>query len=364
MRLHTQLVVGLLSLTAHYALAQSGLACTAAQQSLEQTIREYPEKAVATLTSALRGNLTCAGPLIESAITASDASDELVARLVAAAVRAAPDKAVVIAESAIAASPSASDEVADVVQTVLGDCSSIAEDVSISIERHRGRLIVILEDALRSHGNCSCEVVSAAVKAAGGSKSVIAQIVETSVTLKPAMAAEISECASAAAPRQLAAVQEGLDRALSDASRGPGSLPAAAEVNDAQLAVDESGITLGANPGEEVRSVQESAPATTYQDAPSEGQGYGKNAQVSYGKNSKQGYGKVPPSAVEKPEVDDWGWDWVNWGSAGGGGAPVYLIAPSGGLVPPGELVPLSPSDPKADHKKKKLASPSNNLDK
>ena len=31
----------------------------------------------------------------------------------------------------------------------------------------------------------------------------------------------------------------------------------------------------------------------------------------------------------------------------GGGGAPVYLIAPSGGVVPPGELVPLSPSDPK-----------------
>ena len=71
------------------------------------------------------------------------------------------------------------------------------------------------------------------------------------------MAAEISECASAAAPRQLAAVEGGLDRALSDASSGPGSLPAAAKVNDAQPAADESGITLGANPGEEVRPVQE-----------------------------------------------------------------------------------------------------------
>ena len=348
MRLQTHIVVGLLGLTAHFASAQSGLACAAAQRTLEQTIREYPEKAVATLTTALRGNLACAGPLTESAISASDASDELVAKLVAAAVRAAPDKAVVIAESAIAASPSASDEVADVVQTVLGDCSSIAEDVSIAISRNKGRLIVVLEDALRSHGNCACEIVFAAVKAAGGSKSVIAQIVETSVTLKPNMAAEISECASAAAPRQLAAVQEGLDRALSDASRGPGALPAAAEVDDTQSDAGERGITVGANPGEEVGATAESAPASTYQYADSsvESQGYGKNGTIGYGKNSKQGEGAAQPAAEEKPEADDWGWDWINWGS-GGGGAPVYLIAPSGGLVPPGELVPLSPADSK-----------------
>ena len=54
------------------------------------------------------------------------------------------------------------------------------------------------------------------------------------------------------------------------------------------------------------------------------------------------------------PEADNWGWDWVNWGSAGGGGAPVYLISHSGGLVPPGEFVPLSHSYPEVDDKKDK----------
>ncbi|NCF84281.1 MAG: hypothetical protein GWQ08_01950 [Verrucomicrobiaceae bacterium] len=352
MRLHPQIVIGLLVLTAHFASAQSGLDCAAAQRTLEQTIREYPEKAVVTLTEALRGNLSCAGLLTESAITASDASDELVAKLVAAALRAAPGKAVVIAESAIAASPSASDEVADVVQTVLGDCGSIAEDVSIAISRDKGRLIVVLEDAMRSHGNCACEVVTAAVKAAGGSDTVIAQIVETSVKLKPTMAADISECASAAAPRQLAAVQRGLDRALTGASRGPGALPAAAEVNDTEPVAEERGITLGANPGEEVRSPQGAVPETTYQslEAPAERQSHGENVNSGYGKNSKQGEGDPKPEVEEKPKADDWGWDWISWGS--NGGAPVYLIAPSGGVIPPGELVPISPSDSKIDDKK------------
>lgn len=348
MRLPALIVVGLFGLTAHVALAQSNLNCAAAQRTLEQTIREYPEKAVAALTATLRGNLACAGPLTESAITASDASDELVAKLVSAAVRAAPDKAVIIAESAIAAAPSASDEVADVVQTVLGDCSSIAEDVTISIGKNKGRLLVILEDALRSHGNCSCEIVSAAVKAAGSSQSVIAQIVETAVTLKPTMAAEISECASAAAPRQLAAVQQGLDRALSDSARGPGALPAAAEVNVAP-AVEEARSEESYYPSSEEVSYE----TTSQPSASSSYQGYGKNAGQGYGKNSKQGYGKAHSATEEAPEADDWGWDWINWGVGGGGGAPVYLIAPSGGVVPPGELVPLSPSNPKIDEENK-----------
>ena len=40
MRLHTLLAVGLLSVTAHFALAQSGLACAAAQRSFESIQRK------------------------------------------------------------------------------------------------------------------------------------------------------------------------------------------------------------------------------------------------------------------------------------------------------------------------------------
>ncbi|MFT5189292.1 MAG: hypothetical protein ACI9DF_004423 [Verrucomicrobiales bacterium] len=340
----------LLGFSPAIALAQSDGQCASAQRALESVVREHPERVVETLTSAVRGNRGCAGQLIESAIKASEASDELVAKLVTAAVRSAPDKAVVIAESAIAAAPSASDEVADVVQTVLGDCRSIAEDVSISIGRNKERLLLVLEDALRSHGNCTCEIVSSAVRAAGGSRSVISQVVETSVALKPSMAAEISECAGAAAPKQIAAVQEGLDRALSDSSRGPGALPAAAEVSEDFLAQD---ATVTANPAsglaEEMAVVSESPQPTPVTNTASSGQSYGKQS-YGYGK----GYGKGQTQEVAEEENDGWGWDWIQWGGLGGVGAnggAVYLISPSGGVVPPGELAPLSPSDPKIDDK-------------
>ena len=345
-----RIFVFLFGLSPMLAVAQSDGQCASAQRALESVIREHPERAVESLSSALRGNPGCAGQLVESAVKASEASDELVAKLVTAAVRSAPDKAVVIAESAIAVAPSASDEVADVVQTVLGDCHSIAEDVSISIGRNKERLLIVLEDALRSHGNCSCEIVGAAIRAAGGSRSVIAQIVETSVNLKPALAAEISECASAAAPDQIAAVQEGLDRALSDTHRGPGALPAAAAGDE--LVSGEATVTTNTTDlAEEMAAVSVEQPGQVEGAAP---EGYGKDGQ-SYGKNS--GYGKSRTEVVPEKEADDgWGWDWIHWGGLGGVGAnggAVYLISPSGGVVPPGELVPLSPSDPKIDEKDK-----------
>ncbi len=214
--------------------AQNETRCSEAQRELEAVIREYPEKAAENLANHARRRPDCAGSLVESAIAASQASDELVAQMVKAAVGVSPTKAVVIAERAIASAPSASDEVAIVVQEILGDCDSIAEDVTISIGRNQDRLLVVLEDALRAHGNCVCEIVSAAVRAADGSQPVISQVVELAVTVKPAMAAEISECASAAAPSLVAAVQEGLDRALSDQARGENALPAQVEVEQVE----------------------------------------------------------------------------------------------------------------------------------
>ncbi len=320
--------------------------CAAAQRTLEFAIKEHPENAVSGLTAAIKSNQSCAGPLVESAVRASEASDELVAKLVAAAVRAAPDRAVVIAESAIAVAPSASDEVAQVVQTVLGDCSSIAEDVANSIGRDKGRLLVVLEDALRSHGNCTCEIVGAAVKAAGGSSTVISQVVETAIILKPTLAAEISECASAAAPRQIAAVQKGLDRALADANRGQGALPAAVEVGEE--GVNEISETPVPSPEVSDRAAAASAEELfayeSPESQPTESSGYGKNA--GYGKNYGKNYGKTTPYETQEEPEDDWGWDWIHWGGHGFGAGGVYMITPSGGLVPPGELVPLSPSSP------------------
>ena len=326
-----RVVIGLLGLLSGLVGAQTENRCAAAQRALEVVIKEYPDKAVETLISHVRGNADCAGPLVSSAIAASQADDEMVAELVTAAVRAAPEKAVAIAESAILAAPTASDEVAEVVQVILGDCQSIGEDVAISIGRNRERLLIVIEDALRRHSNCACEIVSAAVRAANGSEAVIAQIVETAVTVKPAQAAEIAECAMVAAPQMASAVQAGLDGALKDSSRGPGALPAAAE------SLPDS---------EEVEERATEAPERTYSDGtsaasvspPGDGEerpGYGKNGS---GKNEV-----VPVPVKKEEEEEEWGWDWIHWGNIGGNGGAVYMIVPSGGIIPPG--IPLSPSD-------------------
>ena len=255
------------------------------------------------------------------------------AKLVSAAVQDASGQAVAIAESAISVSPSASDEIAEVVQKVLGDCDSIAEDVSISIDRNRKRMLVILEDSLRSYSNCACKIVTSVIRAAGSNNSVITQIIETAVKAAPSKAAEISECAVAAAPKAIAAIQKGLDHAVSDAERGPGAHAAEAEigqVEDISLQVSQSEGDLDSNQDSEQSSSQTS---------------YGEHGIQSSGKNGHEKNG----SFKKEPEPEnEQRWDWIPWGVAGTG---VYLIAPAGGVVPPGELVPLSPSDPKLDDK-------------
>lgn len=70
---------------------------------------------------------------------------------------------------------------------------------------------------------------------------------------------------------------------------------------------------------------------------------YGKQAygKQSYGKQGNGKQGKNPPEEEEEEEEDE---DVVY--STLPYYYPIYLIAPSGGVVPPGELVPLSPSNP------------------
>ena len=322
--------------------AQSG--CAEAQRALEATIRDRPETARESLANAVRLSPTCASELVTSAIVASEASDVLVAKLVESAVRASPRSAIAIAESAIAASPSSSDKVADVVQQVLGDCDSVAEDVALSLRQSPGKILVVLEDSLRAHQNCTCEIVSSVVKGANGNAQTIRQIVELSVTLVPTKAAEVSECALKAAPGSANAIQVGLDSALSDSQRGEGALAAALEPEPEMIdrkTSQETEATILPN------TVSSNEPSYDTSEKPQLVKSYGKGNGEGYGKNSKRG-------SLAMPESSDSG-SWIPWGGAAPNAAPVYLIAPSGGLIPPGDvLVPMSPSDPKIDDKDKK----------
>ena len=139
-------------------------------------------------------------------------------------------------------------------------------------------MLVILEDSLRSYSNCACKIVTSVIRAADSNNSVITQIIETAVKAAPSKAAEISECAvaAAAAPKAIAAIQKGLDHAVSDAERGPGALAAEAEigkVEDISLRVSQSEGDLDSNQGSEQSSSQTS---------------YGEHGIQSSGKNGHE----------------------------------------------------------------------------
>lgn len=321
--------------------------CAALQKELEKAVRAHPQTVTDAVETAVRAKPSCASALVTAAITASEANSELVSRIVSAAVKAAPNEAVTIAESAISASPTSSDSVATVVQEVLGDCDSIGQDIAQNSAKSPERLLFIVEDALRSHENCACEVVKSAIEATKGNKEVIGQIVQLAINIAPSKAAEVAECSIAMAPTAVEEINAAMDQALSDKKRGPGATAAASKVEPELSQPGSEEAEQGE--GDQSGSVQPSEPRNT-------GKSYGKgNGEVGYGKgNGQVRSGKGKGGAVQVAPDDGSQDDSNSWWSLPGRGpnfAPVYLIAPASGTISAGELVPLiSPVDPKKDH--------------
>lgn len=329
MRLCLYSFVGAVILAPILGVAQTP-GCQSAQDRLKEMLQLTPDASVTALENAVRASPECAGSLVSTAISATTASDEMISRLVGTALRIAPSQVVSIAESAITASPNSSDAVAKIVQEVMGNCETIGEDLEKTIKRAPERLLVVLEDALRTQENCVCEIVRTVISAANGDEALIRQAVAVAVNVAPSKAAEISECATAEAPSHAAAVQAGIEEALVDSDRGPGALAAAAEpLKDQKQSVEDS--------------YEEIVPPNA-----SVGYGKGNGEHAGYGKNASMG--KNPTTQPPAESAPSW------YGSAvSPNAAPVYLIAPSSvPYRPPGESTPLSPSDPKIDDKKLK----------
>lgn len=149
-----------------------------------------------------------------------------------------------------------------------------------------------LETALKAKASCACETVTAVIEATGadakGKKDLMEAIVETAIKAVPEETATITECAVAAAPAHAASIEKVLNKVFAS------------------------------------------------QDKDYLGEGSSKNGY------SKQ-YGKGQPVPSNEGAGDD-GAGFPAYALP----APVYLIAPSGGIVPPGQLVPMSPSTPKS----------------
>lgn len=190
---------------------------------------------------------------------------------------------------------------ADLVEKLSDEasCEKAAQLVTLGMTSNSDTTTVTatLETALKAKSSCACEIVQEVIEATGADAkdkaALISAIVETAIKALPESTAAITECAVAAAPAHAATIEKVLNKVFADADQeflGESS---------AKQVVEE----------EEAHSKQDSSKQWTDGDDD----------------------GELDPEGVYPAYALP---------------APVYLIAPSGGVVPPGELVEgVSPSN-------------------
>ncbi len=90
------------------------------------------------------------------------------------------------------------------------DCDRVGEKTSAAIEKNPSEMLVVVSDMISKNEGCVCEIVKAAIEATGGDKEQVRQIVVTAVSASATKAAEITECALAAAPGAASEIRAGL----------------------------------------------------------------------------------------------------------------------------------------------------------
>lgn len=103
------------------------------------------------------------------------------------------------------------------------DPAVVAEVVTRRVAAEPAKVLEIVESEISARPNCACEVVKAAIKASDADAAKVAEIVETASMTAPDMMRIISQCALAAMPDALSAVQSvmaKLEPGAGDASGG------------------------------------------------------------------------------------------------------------------------------------------------
>ena len=98
----------------------------------------------------------------------------------------------------------------------IDDCAAVGRKVKSAVEKEPTTVLVIVEDALTAHPDCACEIVKGAILGSEADNDLVKEIVITAVTTAETKAAEIAECAVAAAPDAAKAVKAGLEQALGE----------------------------------------------------------------------------------------------------------------------------------------------------
>ncbi len=92
------------------------------------------------------------------------------------------------------------------------DCPGLGLSIQQRVKQDPSKILEIVETELAANPSCACEVVKAALTAAGADADLTAQVVEVAATINPESLRLISQCAIAAVPDSLAAVQAVLAR--------------------------------------------------------------------------------------------------------------------------------------------------------
>lgn len=87
------------------------------------------------------------------------------------------------------------------------DCSSLGLSVQQRVKLDSSKILEIVEAEITANPGCSCEVVKAALTAAGADAALTASVVEVAATAAPDSMRIISQCAIAAVPESLTEVQ-------------------------------------------------------------------------------------------------------------------------------------------------------------
>ncbi len=104
------------------------------------------------------------------------------------------------------------------------DCGSVSMSVGHRVQIDPSLVLEIVESEVSANANCACEIVKSAIKASGAEVALVADITEVAITSAPEHMRMISQCAIAAMPEALSAVQSVLARL--DPNRGDSSYSA------------------------------------------------------------------------------------------------------------------------------------------
>ena len=92
------------------------------------------------------------------------------------------------------------------------DCSSVSLSVGHRIQIDSSKVLEVVESEVTANPDCACEIVKTAIKQSSAGVELVADIAEVAITSAPGNMRMISQCAIAAMPEALPAIQAVLAR--------------------------------------------------------------------------------------------------------------------------------------------------------